>query len=390
MYIIKGLVGGYGSTFTHLEFYQQNHNYAETQLRDLWEYKLDLTNSEVDLIVGHPWELLGMENQYYFISENCAYRIAELLNLVIEKPLLPSSKYWAMPIDVFTGLTSTALGERDLVKSITRFPSRQNRFRDAYEPLSDADKRAINNYVNNLDNEIEQIIAEHSEQSQIAILETLLEYYNFVEARLDQIPDWVEERKTELLLARLTRPPSAETIAPDHISPPPHLGNKSSLTQISYVHNSELGSGVEFRFRAAYYDSLSFAPGGLENAGLSMVDLRVIHRDGRFSLRTLDLVKVTTLNMSQTGLPYDGDNAWSVRFGLENQNLADDRNLTALVEGGYGKAWQIDEEIALFAFGQARATGLDREHSYLQGGAKIGALIGETLPLKTRVEIGVW
>ncbi len=133
MYIIKGLVGGYGSTFTHLEFYQQNHNYAETQLRDLWEYKLDLTNSEVDLIVGHTWELLGMENQYYFISENCAYRIAELLNLVIEKPLLPSSKYWAMPIDVFTGLTSTALGERDLVKSITRFPSRQNRFRDAYE-----------------------------------------------------------------------------------------------------------------------------------------------------------------------------------------------------------------------------------------------------------------
>ena len=121
-----------------------------------------------------------------------------------------------------------------------------------------------------------------------------------------------------------------------------------------------------------------------------MVDLRVIHRDGRFSLRTLDLVKVTTLNMSQTGLPYDGDNAWSVRFGLENQNLADDRNLTVLVEGGYGKAWQIDEEIALFAFGQARATGLDREHSYLQGGAKIGALIGETLPLKTRVEIGVW
>ena len=72
-----------------------------------------------------------------------------------------------MPIDVFTGLTSTAPGERNLVKSITRFPSRQNRFRDAYEPLSDADKRAINNYVNNLDNEIEQIIAEHTSEARM-------------------------------------------------------------------------------------------------------------------------------------------------------------------------------------------------------------------------------
>lgn len=68
-YIINGLLGGYNSTFTHLEFFQHNHNYAETQLRDLWEYELDLTPSEVDLIVSHTWEVLGKDNKYYFVCK---------------------------------------------------------------------------------------------------------------------------------------------------------------------------------------------------------------------------------------------------------------------------------------------------------------------------------
>lgn len=391
-YIIKGLVGGYTSTFSHLEFFRQNHNYAETQLRDLWEYELDLTLAEVELIVGHTWELLGMDNRYYFISHNCAYRIAELLNLVVEKPLLPPSKFWAMPVDVFVRLNESKPGERDLVKNVTRFPSRQNRFRDAFRSLTDAEKSAVGSFINDSDGEIEQIMVGHSVQGEIAILETLLEYYTFLEARLDQVPDWVEERKNELLLARLIRPPSTEGDERDqsNVPPLPHMGNKSSLIQMSYIQNNKLGSGVQYRFRAAYYDNLSFAPGRLENAGLSMVDLRVIHRNGHLSVRTFDAVKITTLNLSETGQPYDGGNAWSLRFGLENQNLADDRNLTSLIEGGYGKGWQVDEDLAIFVLGLGRATAFDRENSYAQIGAKLGALIGSNRRWKMGAEIGVW
>ena len=230
-YIINGLFGGYNSTFTHLEFFQHNHNYAETQLRDLWEYELDLTPSEVDLIVSHTWEVLGKDNKYYFVLQNCAYRIAELLNLVIEKPLVAPSKLWATPIDVFVRLASAKPGERVLVRDITRFPSRQNRFREAYRQLVESERDILTRIVNEDAGDVEQAIQGLGEQSQVRVIETLLSYYTFLETRLDPVPDHVEQEKSSLLLARLKRPPSDAPggLAQQDPAQQPHTGNRSSL-----------------------------------------------------------------------------------------------------------------------------------------------------------------
>ncbi|MBL8523628.1 MAG: DUF4105 domain-containing protein, partial [Betaproteobacteria bacterium] len=52
-YIAKSLSGGYDGGFSHIQFYFHNHNYGNIELRDLWEYKIDLPANEVDLIVAH-------------------------------------------------------------------------------------------------------------------------------------------------------------------------------------------------------------------------------------------------------------------------------------------------------------------------------------------------
>jgi len=58
VYMVKGVFGGYKAAFSDTKFYQINHNYSESDLRDLWEYQLDLTPEQQRRVVHYSWELL--------------------------------------------------------------------------------------------------------------------------------------------------------------------------------------------------------------------------------------------------------------------------------------------------------------------------------------------
>ena len=68
-YIFKGVTGGYDAGFSHIQYYFHNHNYGELELRDIWEYELSLSQFQVDLIMGHLWEMLGKKYTYYFFKK---------------------------------------------------------------------------------------------------------------------------------------------------------------------------------------------------------------------------------------------------------------------------------------------------------------------------------
>jgi len=64
-YILKGLFGGYEASFSHIQYYFHDHNYGEAELRDMWEYELNLKPSDVKFLVAHSWEVLGQKYTYY-------------------------------------------------------------------------------------------------------------------------------------------------------------------------------------------------------------------------------------------------------------------------------------------------------------------------------------
>ena len=50
-YVIKGVFGGYKAAFSDTKFYQLNHSYVESDLRDLWHYELNLDKEQVKRLV---------------------------------------------------------------------------------------------------------------------------------------------------------------------------------------------------------------------------------------------------------------------------------------------------------------------------------------------------
>ena len=81
-YLFKGLSGGYQGKYADQQFYNFHHEYGETELRDLWEYELNLSKEQQRRVIFHAWEMLvgKLKFSYYFLTDNCVFLLTDLLN----------------------------------------------------------------------------------------------------------------------------------------------------------------------------------------------------------------------------------------------------------------------------------------------------------------------
>ncbi len=126
-YVIRGISGGYEAGFSDKYFYTHDLVYSRTEFRDIWEYELSLSEYQRTLLILHIWEILGKKFNYYFLSKNCAFRLAELLEIVIKEPLLERADVWYVPAETFFRLEEIdkSINSKGLIKSIRYHPSRQ-------------------------------------------------------------------------------------------------------------------------------------------------------------------------------------------------------------------------------------------------------------------------
>lgn len=388
IYVFKGIFGGYDANFSDDQFYRHNHNYGENELRDLWEYELTLTDDEIQQIIHHSWELMDNTFTYFFLKENCAYRMAQLLELVIEQPLLPQDLPWSMPATVFDNLMRVERNGKPLVKDVRLIPSRQNRFYEKYFSLTKSLQHRLNDVVGeslDLKQASYQVLPA---TDKIAIVETLFDYYEF---RMVQEEDDTEfQRAKHQLVVERASLPAGKTIVTDSSTPfsPPHQGPLPRLLRTELVHSSVWGTGLELQLRPVYYDSLSIDAGRLPNSHLTMFDLRALYRDEKLTLRSLDFVNVQTLNVSRTGMPGDGGRGWGLRVGLDNQDLSCDDCNVFRITAGVGKAISLPRNTVLFGMLEGLAQTSYHDSGTLGVNAKLGVSSSPWSAWTTQLSIG--
>lgn len=348
LYVFKGLFGGYDASFSNTRFYRLNHMYAESELRDMWEYELALSKDEVDQITAHSWELLRIKFKYFFLKENCAYQMAELLELVIGQPLLPRDTPWSLPAAVFNRLATLERNGAPIVRKVRLIPSRLNSFYAKYSALTSTQKLLAKNLVSNTTSFGKPPYSALPESEKIPIIDALLDYNEF---RIVSDEENIDLKKTrQLFLIERGGLASQDSSAIDTLSPssnisPPHTGPLAGMIRLGLLQNSQLGTGMELRFRPAYYDYLQPDIGHIANSNLTMLDVSAIYVNNRLTIRSLALVDIETLNVSRTQLPGDGGLAWKVKFGFESQNLSCQHCLAFNFTGGIGKASPITSNV---------------------------------------------
>ena len=125
LYSIKGLFGFYPGKFSTLAYYYKVREYNDYESRDIWEYKLDLSPTELLMLLAHTWELDSTSFDYYYRTENCSYQLLALLEAT--KPsldLLPLKGRSVIPIDTVRAVVET----EGLVAEVNFRPSLRRQF----------------------------------------------------------------------------------------------------------------------------------------------------------------------------------------------------------------------------------------------------------------------
>jgi Domain of unknown function (DUF4105) len=389
-YVVKSVLGGYDGGFSHISFYFHNHNYGDVELRDLWEYQLRLPKDALDRVVHHAWEVLGKRYTYHFFRENCAYRMAELLEVVDGLKVIPQTWPWIIPQELIEHIGAARHEGQPLLADVIYHPSRQSRYYAKYGRLVPSEVDALESFAASPPAERAAVLGTLSVPSQQAVLDTAIDYYQYIGAPIDKAARSIREDYTRALSMRYQLPPAAVAAEPPTLPPlSPHLSRRLGWVQVAAVANRVAGDSIDLRIRPAYYDALDSEAGHVGNSLLTMGDLQFSVRRGRIEFRRLDLLGIESVNPGRTPLKGDGGAAYKLHFGAEPLQVGcSDRCTVVRLQGdyGYGNALASGLFAAGYLGGALQTRRAGEGLGFVRGSVDLIYRLGDKLGLRASLE----
>ena len=143
IFAVKGLFGFYYGYFSVMPYSDKINEYNNSEMRDMWEYTLNLSDDEVKRAFKHVVEMDKVGSRYFFLDENCSYNLLFLIDVARPELDLTSGYFFsAEPVDTIRGLIKA-----DLVKKRDYRPSLFSQIMARSESVSSADSDKVINFA---------------------------------------------------------------------------------------------------------------------------------------------------------------------------------------------------------------------------------------------------
>ena len=321
-YAWKGLTGQYPGEYSLMPYYRKVKEYGDFESRDLWEYELNLTPEETRFLVEHIWEMQHVSFPYYFVSDNCAYRLLGLIDLV--RPNLDLKKqfnYAAIPIE-----TLKAVDQQHLVKEVVYRPALETQL------LSQAKQHGtplakVAHQIAFQDVEKAQLLLEKfNRHDQAKILEMAYDdlYLQYISRQVDA--DFAQPKLRQLLAERSQIDVEKQRQEPERPKKQPVEGHHARNLSVN-VGELQAQKFIELGHRQAYHDLIDPQGGYRLGTQLLFLDGNIQYRDDQLKLEHLDLLTVNSYNPIQ---PFKSPITWGFNLGwkqeaLDQGNFSDDQ-----------------------------------------------------------------
>lgn len=347
LFAYKGIFGGYPGITSVQPYYEKIRLYSDIEHRDLWEYRLNLTQAEVDLLIAHAWEIRDHNFDYYFFDENCAYRLLALID--VARPgtdLLSEVSTHAIPSDTVRWVV-----DKDLVSDVYYRPSAATSVAYSLESLPEEQQTLAaaiaNGYVDPEAQEIQQLAA----KQQAHVLDATYDYVRY-QSEADGWPrEFAAPLSHNLLMAR-----SDIEDAPAPRTPPQpeirddqgHNTFRASISAGQQAHREF----TELTLRPAYHDVLDPPAGYRRGAQLQFLRLDARYYTDNDELQLEQLIGVEIRSLSPRD-QFFSPLSWQVGFGGRRTDNGAKRVLTPYLEGGAGGSWLLGKDLQAFAIATA-------------------------------------
>ena len=327
----KGLTGGYPGQFIIAPYYTKILEYSRIERRDIWEYELNLRPEEVERLVEHLWELKEVNFNYFFFTENCSYRLLELLEVArLDAELTDEFVLTAIPVD-----TVRAVERAGMIEKIEYRPSRETVLQSMIATLNEDDQLVLAELIENPDLADNKRFSHLPIEKQRLLVETAYKLLRFRQNK--QAREEVAARKSYQLLSKINRyPVGTEQLLPRPVRPEKSHHSK----QLALKAGERDGAGyTEFGFRMSFHSLEDNELGFLRGAQINIASMRLRHNEeeGLF-LQQLDFADIFSLTPRTT---FFDPLSWRIRGGLERAYRDKKDRLVAHISGGGGYAWNL-------------------------------------------------
>ncbi|CAM4138402.1 DUF4105 domain-containing protein [Pseudoalteromonas ostreae] len=328
MYALKGLIGSYPGKFSLMPYYKKVREYNDLESRDIWEYKLNLSEEQVKLILLHLWELQLATFDYFFVDENCSYQLLALLQLAKDDLNLTSSfDLQAIPSDTVAVLRNNNLLQTPNYRPAfgTKLYHYSTQMTD--EQLSDARALMQGGSLNTRN---------YCESQLVAILEMAYEWLNFEFYDKNLNREEIAPRLAKLLLMRSKYKIASPFSKPSRPAASPEQGHGSSKITLARTHYNQQSDLTSFAYRLAYHDLLDTSAGFIPGAQISFFDIEgAIKDNGNTQLEHFYLLDA--MSLAPDNRIFDSW-SWNLKMGFDRQPNNDFQQGRWFTKGGYGKS----------------------------------------------------
>jgi hypothetical protein len=323
-FIVKSMTGLYPGEFSIAPYYVKVKEYSDLENRDIWEYRLDFTQEEIDRLLRHAWELGETWFNYYFFDENCAYHLLSLFEAARpELELSARFRGWVIPVDTVRAMAR----EPGMVKEVVYRPAGNTRLRARLDELSAEERALVRRIVDGEYADLDAIEADDGLRESPPARRALVLDGAYMALRHEtgrgRIAADESARRSRQLLLALSRLPEVALDAP----PVPEVRPEQAhgTRRVAFGAGHEAGRDyLQLALRPAYNDLLDPPGGYAEGAQINFLDFGFRHdtRGDRTRLEHVHVIDVLSI------APRDAffrPVSWRLGTGFVRKRLADGR-----------------------------------------------------------------
>jgi hypothetical protein len=309
----NGLTGQYPGEYSLMPYYRKVKEYGDMESRDLWEYELSLTPEETRFLVQHIWEMKHVSFPYYFVSDNCAYRLLGLMDLV--RPALnlkQQFKVAAIPVE-----TMKAIERQGLVKETIYRPALETQLLSQARQHGKSLAKVAHQVAFAEPIEMSRQMGAYQDLDKAKILEMAYDYLylQFIGRKVE--PVFAQPRLRQLLsmrseidLEKQRQQPQRPKVDPTQAHDARHFS-----VNMGEVQGEKF---VELGHRQAYHDLIDPQGGFRTGTQLLFGDGSILYRDDELKLEHFDVLSVNSYNPMT---PFKTPLSWGFNLGWKQEAL---------------------------------------------------------------------
>lgn len=319
-YAAKGLFGGFRGTFKAMPYALKVREYQDHDARDLWEYELTLTSDEKTRFIEHLWELGQTSFDYFYLTENCAYHVLALLDVVRpEAHLLDALSRPVLPTEAVLAVANA----KGLVGRVRYRPSARTVALARLERLS-GEGRSIALALGRVPAPSNAMVRLRAlpASTQAEVLDAAIDWLDLEHPELLETDENVPARaaRFSLLAARAALPddsPPLDVPTPDDA---PHFAHGARRVAVGTGYVGGSGAYLELRARLLLHETLD-PPRGLPRLGT--LEAGEVALRGYPGARSVELERLTALRVERLAPLGATGSGTSYRFGLGGERVRD-------------------------------------------------------------------